>query len=186
MMKRKKILLISLVIILLSTMVVYAIDHSSHYKKILLFPNHWEREPGLDIYVPYHYDQQGQNNYSYRISEATTAWETFEYSPFDDFYSISNKDDAELVIISKDYGDIGWVGKCYYTENPVRILINEYYHLNESGYTYSIYAEVISHELGHAHGLDHYDCDDEIMKPQGWIYDHNPYIGDKAGIYDIY
>lgn len=80
---------------------------------------------------------------------------------------------------SDDYGNTNWIG--YHT--PLigygNIKLNEYYHDSNGGYTR--YEEVFAHEMGHAFGLSHYDCDNELMQAKGYIYTPDPQEGDIAG-----
>lgn len=85
----------------------------------------------------------------------------------------------EIRVYSDDYGNTNWIG--YHT--PLigygNIKLNEYYHDSNGGYTR--YEEVFAHEMGHAFGLSHYDCDNELMQAEGYIYTPDPQEGDIAG-----
>lgn len=95
------------------------------------------------------------------------------------FSKVSNKKEADIRIYSNDYGNTGWIGQhtpCFGYGN---IKLNDHYHNSNGGY--SRYEEVFSHEMGHAFGLLHYNCNKELMRSQGYIGTPNPQKGDIAG-----
>lgn len=103
------------------------------------------------------------------------------YSPFA-FNRVFDQDDANLLVWSADYGNTTWVGRTYYYYNPKQIQLNEYHHDQIYGETGMAF--VAGHEIGHAVGLDEYNCSYEMMYPNFNL--NEPYIGDIQGIKDLY
>ena len=153
--------------------VAYAAGHTSHYALNPLVSMGSTRTN-----VHWWYSQEGSRFYGYRITRGANAWE--DASGLDaGFTEVSTKSDAEIRVYSDDYGNTNWIG--YHT--PLigygNIKLNEYYHDSNGGYTR--YEEVFAHEMGHAFGLSHYDCDNELMQAKGYIYTTDPQEGDIAG-----
>ena len=150
--------------------VAYAAGHTSHYALNPLVSMGSTRTN-----VHWWYSQEGSRFYGYRITRGANAWE--DASGLDaGFTEVSTKSDAEIRVYSDDYGNTNWIG--YHT--PLigygNIKLNEYYHDSNGGYTR--YEEVFAHEMGHAFGLSHYDCDNELMQAKGYIYTPDPQEGD--------
>lgn len=166
-----------LVTILASTVLTaYAVDHSTHYKKLWFYTKWPFNYDTWKSDVPYLYTKKGAISYLDTIGSAAYGWEHIPYSPFD-IYRVYSSNDANLVIESDDYGYTAYA-------SPKHIAINEYW--EEPGlYSHSEFRNTMLHEMGHAHGLGHYDCVYELMYPS-WNGVYSPYTGDIAGIKDIY
>ena len=157
----------------LTTFTAYAADHSGHYDldPFVSMGNHLS-------HVEWWYSQDGDYYYGYRILLGANAWEDAGVGA--GFTEVSDKDDSVIRIYSNDYGNVDWIGQHTPHIGYGTIKLNEYHHDSQGGY--ETYEEVFAHEMGHAFGLDHYDCDSELMKPKGYNGTPDPYIGDKAGM----
>lgn len=164
-----------------------AASHRLHYDTYFNY-DEWPRSNSGTIYIDYYYSKNGYYDYRDEIKDASDSWENIESSPFV-ISKTSNESKANLIIKSDDYGDTGWVGRAYYNRDPKEIRLNEWYHdnspVNGHSYRYSCYENTVLHELGHTHGLDHYDCPDEVMHT---THNHvlTPNDGDVQGIHNIY
>lgn len=165
-----------------------ASDHRYHYDKFSFY-DEWEYSSDGDIDIRYYYDEDGTYDFGTEVAVGVIAWEDMADSPFD-FIKTSDRSKADLLFGSDNYGDTGWTGYAYGDEVPKRIEINEYWKKNSPvdghTYTYDCYINTVVHEVGHSHGLDHYDCDDEVMVDYHIDGLDDPYVGDRQGIYDIY
>ena len=146
-------------------------DHSNHYS-LARFVN-WGKYVNK---ITWWYDQEGEDDFTEMIITAAEAWNETPTSI--NMTQVGNRKDSILRIYSDDYGDTGWYAKF----NPfpdIHIGINEHYYLDEDQWEI-----IIAHEMGHAHGLDHYDeCDMALMNSNPLNReDCHPYIGDIAGI----
>lgn len=162
-----------------------SIYHTDHYKLILFF-NDWERTSGT-IYADYYPESKGSLNMGTYNAFAAGAWEGFDYSPFE-MQVESNYNNADVHVVSDDYGNQEWVGVTNPNFSKRLIKINEYF-LNEEILNEDHYFEVVDHEWGHIWGLaDHYDvCTLELMN--GDVRTDpvtHPFEGDIQGIYDKY
>lgn len=128
--------------------------------------------------VHWWYSQDGSHYYGHRVMLGAEAWAS---APGLDagFTKVSAKSDAEIRVYSDDYGNTNWIGHHTPANGYGNIKLNEYYHDSSGGYTR--YEEVFAHEMGHAFGLSHFDCDNELMRSQGYINTPNPQEGDIAG-----
>lgn len=164
-----------------------AASHRTHYDKFFFYDK-WPRANNGTVYIDYHYSANGNYDYSDEIKDASDSWENIDYSPFV-ISKTSKKSRANLIVTSDDFGDTGWLGKAYYNRDPKEIRLNEWYHANSPvdghRFRYSCYENTMLHEFGHTHGLDHYDCPDEVMNT---FHTHvfTPNDGDVQGIKDIY
>lgn len=139
-------------------------------------------DSGGRLEVNWKYTQNGTKNYSYRIGQAASTWDS-HIGFFDEVSSGEN-----TTIESDDWGDVGYVGRAYYTRSPLEFRLNEWYHINYSNYGYTEYQRTSLHEWGHLLGLAHVSNYDEVMNnatgkniSQTWLGD-----GDKAGINNKY
>ncbi|NRR05443.1 matrixin family metalloprotease [Brevibacillus sp. RS1.1] len=177
--------LMFVVIMLLTSVVSAASSHRLHYETDSA---NWEYNKDGVIKIRYHYTQDGKYDFGTRVAIGAIAWEDMADSPFD-FVKASNIDRADMIITSDDYGSVTWIGLASPNRSQKPIKLNEYYKANSPvkghDFTYECYENVAAHEIGHIHGLDHYDCRDELM-----LYAHShvvdPYDGDRQGIYKLY
>ncbi|MGG4498594.1 hypothetical protein [Brevibacillus reuszeri] len=182
--------LVFLLIASIGSVASAASSHLYHYDTYLIY-DEWEYSSDGDIDIKYYYRQDGNYDFRTEVAIAAIAWEDMVDSPFD-FVKTSNKSSADMFIYSDDFGDSGWTGYAYYNESPKRIKFNEYWKANSPvdghTYTYDCYINTLVHEMGHTHGLDHYECptDREVMIPYHKDGLDEPYVGDRQGIYDIY
>jgi len=179
MLKRDKIKSISMLVLIgvlsfsLTFITVHAADHSKHYKTNIFvgMGNHVSN-------VKYWYSEEGSYYYGYRILQGANGWVNAGLGA--GFTKVSSKSESVIRVYSKDYGNTGWIGRHEPWVGHGNIKLNEYYHVSNGGY--QVYEEVFAHEMGHAYGLLHYDCADELMKSKGYIGSPNPYTGDKLVI----
>ena len=128
--------------------------------------------------VEWWYDKMGTKDYHNIIHVAEMAWNNSGTIIY--MLQVDNKDNSVLRIYSKDYGDTGWYGQMIPYIGYGNNNLNEYYTLSDSKWTI-----VAAHEMGHSHGLDHYDCEEELELMHTPCINRgspNPYIGDIAGI----
>jgi hypothetical protein len=166
-------LVLILNIIILGTP-VQAVDHTEHYD---LNGQTWADPDN----VTWWYLQEGSNDFYDEVLTAACAW---IYAGTEIYMvEVDNRNDSVLRIYSNDYGDTGWYGCAQYWLTWRNIYLNEYY--SRTDLQWSIIA---AHEMGHTHGLGHYDnCTYELMNSapcdRGYV---SPYIGDICGINDKY
>lgn len=153
--------------------IAHAVSHANHYKL-----NPFVSMGRTRTKVHWWYSQGGRHYYGYRIVLGADAWQNASGTDAG-FVKVSAKRDAEIRIYSKNYGNIGWIGQHSPWFGYGNIKLNDYYHDSNGGYP--TYAEVFSYEMGHAFGLLHYDCNNELMRPKGYIGKPNPQKGDIAG-----
>lgn len=153
--------------------IAYAAGHANHYNL-----NPFVSMGNTRTNVHWWYSKEGTYYYGYRIQAGANAWQNASGTDAG-FTKVSTKNEADIRIYSKDYGNTGWVGQHIPLIGYGDIKLNDYYHNSDGGYP--TYEEVFSHEMGHAFGLLHYSCDNELMRSQGYIGTPNPQEGDIAG-----
>lgn len=161
---------LSIMVVLAFSTPVYAIDHSGHYSI-----NPWVGWGSHVSHVEWWYSQEGTINFHDVVDTAAYCWNNTLTPIF--MCEVYNQGDSVLRVNSKDYGNTGWYGQQIPHIGYGNIKLNEYYTLTDNEW-----AEVASHEMGHAHGLNHYACSSEIMVASGFIGTPQPYTGDIAGI----
>ncbi|MBN1366456.1 MAG: hypothetical protein JW967_00825 [Dehalococcoidales bacterium] len=172
---KKSLIRITLACVLLLSITVFtlpvgAVDHSTHYSI-----NPFVGWNGHESHVEWWYSQMGSKNFIGEISYACNSWNNTP--TVINMVRVYSKSGSVLRIYSNNWGDNGWYGQHIPYIGYGNINLNEYYSLS-----YTQWAEVASHEMGHAHGLFHYNCASELMKASGFIGTPNPYTGDIAGI----
>lgn len=148
---------------------IIAIGHSSHYT---LPPFYGWGDPD----VTWWYDQDGSKDFHGMVDAAAYAW--IQSSTPIYMTEVDNQDDSDLRVYSNNYGTTGWYGRFYQYFFYQNIALNEYYTV----VTDPQWCEVASHEMGHTHGLGHYDCSQELMVAEGFIGTYYPQTGDVAGV----
>ena len=129
--------------------------------------------------------KNGTYDYSNQISNGINEWTShFSFMKFSKVTSGNN-----LLILSTNFGNTGWVGYAHNSGSPKQININEWYHINQSSdYGYLQYERVAIHEIGHTFGLGHTSCKSEIMSNSDDrnISQVDLGNGDVSGIRDYY
>lgn len=148
-------------------------QHDSHYKLLwyVSMGNHRTN-------VRWWYSQEGSRYLGYRVQLGAEAWENARGLDAG-FTRVYSKDEAHIRVYSNNYGNTGWSGQHFPWLGYGSIKLNEYYFDSNGGYT--TYEEIFAHEMGHAFGLDHFDCGKELMRAQGYNGTPNPARGDRAG-----
>lgn len=168
-----RLVLVCIISFSLPVTIAYAAGHSDHYSLTLGVSMGNARTN-----VKWWYSQEGTYYYAYRVILGANAWQNASGTDAG-FTQVSTKSESDIRVYSNDYGNTGWIGQHTPLIGYGNIKLNEYYHSSNGGYT--TYEEVFAHEMGHAFGLAHYDCDNELMQSQGYIGTPNPQEGDIAG-----
>lgn len=159
--KLLKFISLSIWMLLLSMVTVFGISHTSHYELLPIWYS--------DGTPSYSYTQRGTVNYQSAINQSVLNWNNVSNNV--DIYKTTSS--ADFTVISDYYGNVDWYGQT--SIGMVK--------LNDTTPS-SNRTEMVTHEFGHVLGLDHYDCDDEVMRELGFKGSSSPYTGDKNGIYN--
>ncbi|MDG5788064.1 hypothetical protein QA612_11235 [Evansella sp. AB-P1] len=104
------------------------ISNSNCYSTYFFYGG-WNPDSNGNVNINYAYDQRGQYGYSNRILLGGNVWrDSFSFFNF----SWVSPHNANAMWVSDDYGDVGWVGRAYYTSHPKELYLNEWYHKNWS------------------------------------------------------
>lgn len=174
----------------------YEESHRDHYNKIFFYTYPLQYGTNGKVNINYSYTEAGSHYFGYRVLLAayalggTSTYSNWymsynNYPPF--LLTEVSPSSANVPITSNNYGNVDWVGLCSASSKVKNIKINEYF-MDDGYYNYALeeYTVVILHEMLHSVGLDHYNCNDEVMlsAKRGYNYDLHP--GDIGGIYDKY
>lgn len=128
--------------------------------------------------LTYSYTQSGTYSYSSAIRSGINAWNN---SAARIYVKSSTGSVANIRMVSTDYGNVGWHGRCYYPtiiDRAALIQINDYYRSEFSGNE----AELVAHEMGHAFTLADSSDMTVLMRSSGYKGSPTPAQDDVNGV----